>query len=138
VAVGRAAVRHQCVHIGDADQDAEIAIGEPLDEFDLVEVAGFGVIDGRPEQGSQILDAGSGFARRRTDGADLAQDVGGKVRLESLPDHFLMGGLPKIDWNGHALLRLQISRFHYTIRRYAQPRILTWQSPRAGPPHGRP
>ena len=64
VGVDDGALMDAAVYIGDADQDADAAVGELLGPLDLVEILGGVVVDGGPEQVAQVLDSGIGGRSR--------------------------------------------------------------------------
>jgi len=48
------------IHVGDADQDLDVAIGQALGDLDLVEIFRGVVVDRRPEQVAQVGHFGGG------------------------------------------------------------------------------
>ena len=71
--VERRARRDEGVDVGDADADAEAAIGEALGDFDLIEVARGVVVDGGPGELAEIGD----ISRRGNGGGE-----GGELRRQ--------------------------------------------------------
>ena len=80
VLVDRAVLRHEGVDVGDADQNANVAVRQALAHLDLIEIARLAVVDRRPEERTQIalaVDEGGLVAGERSDlGDDVALEVG--------------------------------------------------------------
>ena len=68
VLVDRRALRHERIDVGDGDDEPDIAVGQPLRDLDLVEIARLVVVDRRPGLVAQVL-------RRRVDGRGRCQAV---------------------------------------------------------------
>ena len=50
----------ECIYVGDANQNLYVSVGQALDDFDLIEIAGGVIVDRRPEQASEVADVFSG------------------------------------------------------------------------------
>ena len=102
VLVERGIFVYGSVDIGDADEDADAAVGEGFGPLDLVEVAGGVVVDGGPEEAAHVFDrrrvvrCGQG-RRSGGDGGQLAGGFGGEVRGESVLEHGGVGGRGEIE-----------------------------------------
>ena len=98
-------------YVGDADKDADGAFGGlpgvcDLGILNLIEVAGGVVVDGRPEEGTEVFQAG------RWRGGEVAADAGelfggsggvfraGGENVEAFADHFSTGGGGEVEWWG--------------------------------------
>lgn len=86
--VNRGAEVHERIDVRDRDPDADGASLAPLRYRQLIQIEGIVVIDGGPEQLSQVTD----FTRRRLSGGTLestrlARGGGGKFRQQSALEH---------------------------------------------------
>ena len=73
------------VHVGDADHHFDVAIGQALGDFDLVEIFRGVVVDRRPQQTAQVanLVGRRQLRRMRPDVRQLLLRFGRKIRLET-------------------------------------------------------
>ena len=93
--------RDVIVNVSNADQHLDIAVGQLLGDFDLVEVPGGVVVDGGPEQGAEIADVPVG--RRLGTGPEVGQfllHLWREVGIETVFDHHLAGDGLQIDMQG--------------------------------------
>ena len=72
------------IDISDADEDADVAVGKLLGPLDLVEVAGFGVVNRRPSEVAEIAAGGGGLGG---EGLDFGEDGGREIGLEAVFEH---------------------------------------------------
>ncbi len=83
------------IHVGDGHEDFDLVAGQGLGDRQLVEVLGVIVIDGGPEQVSQVARGVVGrgdLARDRGfDASDFGQGVCGEVREQTSIAHGLAG-----------------------------------------------
>ena len=83
------------IHVGHADQHADAAVRQLLCPLDLVEIFGGVVVDGRPKQIAEVLNAGNGGRfRMGLNGGYLSICSSGKIGLETVLDH---GGMSRGD-----------------------------------------
>ena len=60
--IDRGLLRNESIHVRDADHNFDVAIRKALGDLDLIEVARGIVVDGRPQQISQVADVASAAA----------------------------------------------------------------------------
>ncbi len=100
------------VHVGDADQHADAAIGQLLGPLDLIQILGGVVVERGPEQLAQVMRGRSG--RQLGVGLDRAQlgfGSGGEIRLKTVLHHGGMGRNDKIEVERMAGMHKESSSF---------------------------
>ena len=93
VLVDRRILRHERVDVGDGDQHPRRAVGQPLGDLELIEIARRVVVDGRPEQTAQVADIGPDAVAERVAGnfSELSGDLGVEHQVEPAQPHQLLG-----------------------------------------------
>ncbi len=95
------AFRHKRIHIGDADQHPGRAVRQFFCVFNLVEIAGGVIVNGRPQKFTQILDvSGRRLWRLAFDCSQLLRDRRRKFRLKAVFQHELFCGCLKVEVGG--------------------------------------
>lgn len=89
VLVDRRQLGRERIYVGDADHDLDAAIGQPLGDLDLIEIARRVVIDRRPEQASEVayIYIGGDFRRMVSERCELFRYSRRKLRLKAVLDH---------------------------------------------------
>ena len=90
----------ECIYVGDADHDLHVAVGEAFGNFDLIQVAGSVIIDGRPEQIPKVTDLACGTDLRGMSFqfGKLLRNLRRELRLETALLHDLLCGLLQVDF----------------------------------------
>ena len=90
------------IDVGDPYQNFDLACPELLSNFDLIEIPGIVVVNGGPEQRSQVANASVGCNCRwvRLDFSNLLLNGWRKLRIETSLPHNLFRNRSKIYFKG--------------------------------------